>query len=211
MHFESSERVRPVSMRSIPSRRLSRHRGPVYLAIVVSRNLPYTRRFFGARHPLCGIGVTSEILVILNPALFSARTADSLPGPGPFTITSKFFRPNSATASHTLTAAICAANGVLFRDPLNPLAPAVDHANAFPCRSVTVIRVLLKDACTCAIPSLTVLRTRFFARTFDFAIVVIRTLSLDGSAWTLSSPGVGVGPLTSHRQAPTMTNTPITP
>src|SRR5690606_6324660 len=28
-------------------------------------SLPQTRRFFGGRHPLCGIGVTSMMLVIL--------------------------------------------------------------------------------------------------------------------------------------------------
>lgn len=148
LHLESSGRVRLVSMRSIPSRRLSRHRGPVYLATITSRSNRYTRRFFGALHPLCGMGVTSEILVILNPALFSARTADSLPGPGPLTITSRFFIPYSAAVSHALTAAICAAKGVLFREPLKPLAPAVDHASVFPCRSVIVISVLLNDACT---------------------------------------------------------------
>ena len=37
----------------------------------------------------------SLIFVILYPALFKARTAESLPGPGPFTRTSKFFNPNT--------------------------------------------------------------------------------------------------------------------
>ena len=31
---------------------------------------------------MCGIGVTSEMLVIFSPQLLSARTADSRPGPG---------------------------------------------------------------------------------------------------------------------------------
>ena len=47
MHLESSGRVRPVSRRSIPSRRLSRHRGPVYRAIAVSGiflHAPFLRR-----------------------------------------------------------------------------------------------------------------------------------------------------------------------
>ena len=146
----------------------------------LSPKLLYTRRFFGARHPLWGMGVTSEILVILNPALFNARTADSRPGPGPLTITSKFFTPYSVAASHALEAAICAANGVLFLDPLNPLAPAVDQAKALPWRSVIVIKVLLNDACTCAIPSLTVRRMRFLARAFDLAIAVSRIYLLMG-------------------------------
>ena len=53
------------------------------------------RRFLGGRQPLCGTGVTSEMLVILNPTLFSARTADSRPGPGPLIRTSRFFTPDS--------------------------------------------------------------------------------------------------------------------
>ena len=52
-----------------------------------------TRRFFGGRHPLCGIGVTSMMLRILYPTLFSERTADSRPGPGPLMRTSSAFTP----------------------------------------------------------------------------------------------------------------------
>src|SRR3546814_17886689 len=44
---------------------------------------PQTRRFFGGRHPLCGIGVTSRMLVILSPKFLCERTAASRPGPGP--------------------------------------------------------------------------------------------------------------------------------
>ena len=56
------------------------------------------RRFFGGRQPLCGIGVTSEMLVILKPTALSARTADSRPGPGPLMRTSRFFTPHSWAA-----------------------------------------------------------------------------------------------------------------
>ena len=56
------------------------------------------RRFFGGRQPLCGTGVTSEMLVILKPTAFSARTADSRPGPGPLMRTSMFFTPDSAAS-----------------------------------------------------------------------------------------------------------------
>ena len=52
-----------------------------------------TRRFLGGRHPLCGMGVTSVMLVILYPTAFNARTEDSRPGPGPLTRTSRFLRP----------------------------------------------------------------------------------------------------------------------
>ncbi len=56
----------------------------------------YTRRFFGGRQPLCGIGVTSVMLLTLKPAEYKPRTAESRPGPGPRTKTSTFFMPNSA-------------------------------------------------------------------------------------------------------------------
>ena len=44
-----------------------------------------TRRLFGGRHPLCGIGVTSLIMVTSRPAVCSARMAASRPAPGPLT------------------------------------------------------------------------------------------------------------------------------
>src|SRR5262245_29046737 len=126
-------------------------------------NLPraacrYTRRFLGARQPLCGIGVTSEMLVIFRPQPFRARTADSRPGPGPPTRTSTFFTPCSCAARPAFSAATCAANGVLLREPRKPQPPDVAHDRVFPCRSVIVTMVLLKDAWTCAIASSTFLR-----------------------------------------------------
>ena len=115
----------------------------------------------------------SVMLVILNPALFKARTADSRPGPGPLIHTSKFFIPNSWTISPTREAATCAAKGVLLRDPRNPLLPAVVQASAFPWRSEMVIMVLLKDACTCATPSVTVRLIFFLVLTLLLTITLI--------------------------------------
>ena len=60
-----------------------------------------------------GTGVTSEILVILKPAAFKALTAESRPGPGPFTFTSRFLTPQSIAILLAVSAATCAANGVL--------------------------------------------------------------------------------------------------
>jgi hypothetical protein len=120
-------------------------------------------RFFGGRQPLCGIGVTSSMLVILRPQPFKARTADSRPGPGPMTRTSTLFTPCSCAAVPARSAATCAANGVDLRDPRKPQPPDVAHESVLPCRSVIVMMVLLKDACTCAIASTTFLRT--FLRT----------------------------------------------
>ena len=45
----------------------------------------YTRRRFGGRQPLCGMGVTSVIAVTSRPAVWSERIACSRPAPGPFT------------------------------------------------------------------------------------------------------------------------------
>src|SRR5215469_18416969 len=119
---------------------------------------PYTRRVFGGRHPLCGIGVTSEMLVIFRPQLLSARTADSRPGPGPPTRTSTFFTPCSWAAVPAFSAATWAANGVLLREPRKPQPPEVAQDSVFPWRSVIVMMVLLKEAWTCAMASSTFLR-----------------------------------------------------
>src|SRR5438309_10076205 len=104
------------------------------------------RRRFGGRHPLCGTGVTSEMLLILRPSAFNARTADSRPGPGPLMRTSRFLTPLSCAARPADSEATCAANGVDLREPLNPAPPDVAHESTLPCRSVIVMIVLLKDA-----------------------------------------------------------------
>src|ERR1700731_4225162 len=99
------------------------------------------------------------MLVIFKPQPFNARTADSRPGPGPMTRTSTFFTPCSCAALPARSAATCAANGVDLREPRKPQPPEVAQESVLPCRSVIVMIVLLKDACTCAIASSTFLRT----------------------------------------------------
>src|ERR1700722_15357105 len=99
------------------------------------------------------------MLVILRPQPFSARTADSRPGPGPITRTSTFFTPCSCAAVPARSGATCAAKGVDLREPRKPQPPEVAQDRVLPCRSVIVMMVLLKDACTCAIASSTFLRT----------------------------------------------------
>src|SRR5215213_6558979 len=103
------------------------------------------------------------MLPIFRPTAFSARTADSRPGPGPLMRTSMFFTPHSCAARPARSAATCAANGVDLREPLNPALPEVAHDSVLPWRSVIVMIVLLKDACTWHTPSETFLRT--FLRT----------------------------------------------
>src|SRR5512141_350471 len=137
------------------------------------------RRRFGGRQPLCGTGVTSWISVILIPRLFKARTADSRPGPGPLIRTSRFFTPHSTATLPAASAATCAANGVDLREPLKPAPPDVAHDRALPWRSVIVMMVLLNEACTWAMPSVTFFLTFFRVRVAAvFAVVAISRLVL---------------------------------
>src|SRR5690606_41276096 len=85
------------------------------------------------------------------------------PGPGPLTSTSGFWRPCSIAARPATWEATGAAKGVDLREPLRPWPPDEAHDSALPWRSVMVMMVLLNDACTCAMPSATFLRT--FLRT----------------------------------------------
>src|ERR1700748_54494 len=125
------------------------------------------RRRLGGRQPLCGTGVTSEMLVIFIPSAFKARTEDSRPGPGPLMRTSRFFTPHSTATLPATSAATWAANGVDLREPLKPWPPEVAHDRALPWRSVMVMMVLLNDAWMWAMPSatffFTFLRTRVAA------------------------------------------------
>src|SRR5699024_53895 len=98
----------------------------------------------GGRHPLCGTGVKSRIAVISKPAACNERIAASRPAPGPLTDTSRFFIFVSTAAFAATSAAICAANGVDLREPLNPKAPAELHPIVFPCKSEIDTIVLLK-------------------------------------------------------------------
>jgi len=56
-----------------------------------------------------------------------------------------FFKPCTRAAFVAVSAAICAAYGVDFLEPLKPRPPALAHDKAFPSASVIVTIVLLKD------------------------------------------------------------------
>ena len=90
-----------------------------------------TRRFFGGRHPLCGIGVTSRIDATLRPTEARAWIADSRPLPGPWTRTCTLRSPRLSASRAQFSAATVAAKGVLFFEPLNPALPAVPHVMCF--------------------------------------------------------------------------------
>src|ERR687897_2858316 len=125
---------------------------------------------FGGRQPLCGIGVTSRIDFTSRPAVDSARMADSRPEPGPLTSTSHERMPNAFAALVALSAAWVAANGVPLREPLKPIAPALDHDTTAPSASVMVISVLLNEACTCTKPWCTMRFSPRFLNAFFFLV-----------------------------------------
>src|SRR5579863_9283624 len=101
-----------------------------------------------------------------------ARSADSRPEPGPDTSTSSVRMPCSEAFFTASSAAIWAANGVDFREPLKPIVPEDDQAMVLPCASVMVIMVLLNVAFTWAMPDVMFLRSRRRKRgaTAGFAI-----------------------------------------
>ena len=96
--------------------------------------------------------MTSRMSVILIPAAWRARTADSRPDPGPFTYTDSCRIPCSIAFFEHSSAATWAAKGVDFRDPLKPCAPAVAQQSELPDTSVIVMIVLLNVDWMCAIP-----------------------------------------------------------
>src|SRR5437867_8221022 len=98
------------------------------------------------------MGVMSLIAEISSPAACSERIAASRPAPGPFTHTSTRFMPAFRASRAEDSAATCAANGVLLREPLNPTLPALAHDRTLPSVSVMVTIVLLKLAWTWATP-----------------------------------------------------------
>src|SRR5208283_4147535 len=140
---------------------------PESLQNVLQNRIHQTRRRFGGRQPLCGIGVTSRIATMCNPAAARARTADSRPEPGPFIFTSTLFIPYWSRAVPAADSpACCAAYGVPLRDPLKPIAPAEDAHSTRPSGSAMVICVLLKEAATCTMPCGTMRFSRFFLNSF---------------------------------------------
>src|SRR5262245_47767385 len=103
----------------------------------------------------------SLIAEISSPAACNERIAASRPAPGPLTHTSTRFIPRFKASRALASAATCAANGVLLRDPLKPALPALAQVTTLPSVSVIVTMVLLNVACTCATPFVPTRRSRF--------------------------------------------------
>src|ERR1700675_4244913 len=101
----------------------------------------HTLRRLGGRQPLCGTGVTSLMPETSMPVFWIERIAVSRPEPGPFTSTSTLRTPCSIPARAAFSAAICAANGVDLREPLNPTFPAEAHERTLP--SVSVMETMV--------------------------------------------------------------------
>ena len=93
---------------------------------------------------MCGIGVVSFIDNILKPLDCNDLKAVSRPEPGPFTCTVNVLNPCSYAFEPASSAAICAAYGVDFLEPLKPFDPADDQETTFPLSSAIDIIVLLK-------------------------------------------------------------------
>ncbi len=58
------------------------------------------RRFFGGRHPLCGSGVHSWMLVMIRPLACSVLMDDCLPWPRPLTRSWTYVIPAARFSSH---------------------------------------------------------------------------------------------------------------
>src|SRR5262245_1349114 len=127
--------------------------------MVVLSPLPQTRRRLGGRQPLCGCGVTSEMVPTSRPAAVSERMAVSRPEPGPLTYTSTLRMPCSIARRAAASAASWAANGVDLREPLNPTCPADAHEITAPTGSVIDTIVLLNVLFMWACPWATFLRS----------------------------------------------------
>src|SRR4029079_15704269 len=141
--------------------------------------------------------------------------------------TSTDFTPYSCAARPAFSAATCAANGVDLREPRKPAPPDVAHDRALPWRSVIVTTVLLNDACTCTMASVTtrlvfflVLATTGLFMSSSFRNVFrqktgVRLLSpvpsilLDRATRTLAGTSVRARALAAHGQAATMTHAAI--
>ena len=123
---------------------------------------------------MSGIGVISLITVIFNPVEPNALIADSLPLPGPLITISICFMPFSIAFFPASSAASCAAKGVDFLEPLNPLLPDDDHEIVLPEVSVMVTIVLLKVEFICAIPDGMFFLTFFY----DFVLFVAIRIKL---------------------------------
>src|SRR3954451_12524055 len=102
--------------------------------------------------------------LMARPEACKAVMALSRPEPGPLTLTSTSLTPYFVAVCAAVSAALCAAKGVLLRLPLKPTVPDEAQQRASPLGSVIVTVVLLKVALMCTTARLTLRRVlRFLA------------------------------------------------
>src|ERR1700728_1519044 len=100
--------------------------------------------------------------LINRPDAWIAVIALSPPEPGPLTLTSTSLTPYLVAADAAVSAARCAAKGVLLRLPLMPTVPDEAQQRASPLGSVIVTVVLLNVALMCTTARLTLRRVFLF-------------------------------------------------
>src|SRR5271155_5905259 len=114
--------------------------------------------------------------LINRPEAWIAVMALSLPEPGPLTLTSTSLTPYLVAADAAVSAARCAAKGVLLRLPLKPTVPDEAQHSASPLGSVIVTVVLLNVALMCTTARLTLRRVFLF-----LALATVALLPMHGS------------------------------
>src|SRR5687767_8314723 len=98
------------------------------------------------------------------PVFWIDRMAVSRPEPGPLVCTSTLRTPCSMARRAACSAAICAAYGVDFREPLKPTFPDDAQARTLPSWSAKEMIVLLNEHLMCATAWVTFLRSRLRGR-----------------------------------------------
>src|SRR6266566_3042885 len=146
-HFSPKQRD-PLRNSLMPSRRHCRHAAARYRANALSSPTPDAAWADGTS---CAESASRHGW---------RRSLGSRPAPGPRTNTSTCFSPRSIALRAAFSAAVCAAKGVLLREPLKPTLPALAQETTLPILSVRVTIVLLNVAWTWAIPTRTSLRSR---------------------------------------------------
>src|SRR5271170_7048450 len=103
----------------------------------------------------------------------------SRPEPGPLTLTSTSLTPYLVADAAAVSAARCAANGVLLRLPLKPTVPDEAQHNASPLGSVIVTVVLLNVALMCTTARLTLRRVFRFLAFATVPLLLINPVAFD--------------------------------
>ena len=211
MHFESNGRVRLVSIRSTPSRRLSRHRGPVYLAMLLSPRLvlhsPLFRRPASVVWNRRDIGDAGNLepRIVQRPNRRLASGSRALDHH--LQILQSIFRRRFAR--------LC--RSYLSRE-WGALAGTLEAART-GCRPSESITLPICNGNQCIVEgrmymdnSIANCATNTLLCSYlRFRHWIAPILSSNRTTWTLSRTGIRMRTLSSYRKSPPMSNAPITP